>query len=91
MVLVFMARGRGKGRGNRRESGIRDKSATFDNFSRNMQRPVMTAGGNDISLLHVVLIAIILYFVLRFLLPVIWIVFLILILVVLAKVVVGRL
>ncbi len=81
MVLVFMARGRGRSR----------KSGTFDNFSRNMQRPVMKAGGNDISLLQVLLISIILYFLLRFLLPLIWVLALIVALVVLIKVVLKML
>ncbi len=82
MVLVFMARGRGR----------RRKSGTFDNFSRNMQRPVMTAGGNDISLLQVLLISIILYFLLRFLLPLILLpLIFIAVLIVLLKVVVKRL
>ncbi len=60
-------RGRGRSTGN-----------SFNNFYRSLNRPVSRIGRTNISLLHVILIVLALYFVFRILLPLVWILFLVL-------------
>jgi len=65
----------------------RSRSGAFGNFSRSVNQPFTRVAGRKLSLLQIILIAVILYFLLRILLPLIWTLFLIVVLIVLLKVV----
>ncbi|MDD3041397.1 MAG: hypothetical protein PHV51_07370 [Methanosarcinaceae archaeon] len=58
-----MSRGRGKSR-----------SGSFGNYSNRVRQPIFqSASGGRISLLKVILLAVVLYFLLRLIVPLVWV------------------